>query len=115
MKFEDTVYAFLKELGHFDYDVSGVDLVWDLIFPDSKGKWKHVYVTKYRKTSYISHIDGNSCSLEVVPKKSVQAMVSFGFSSYEDGCLDRWKTSEKSERWTSMGDQTRGKYNAYRS
>ena len=88
MKFEDSVYAFLKELRHFDYDVSGVDLVWDLIFPDSKGKWNHVYVTKYRQTSYISHIDGNSCSLEVEPKKSVQAMVSFGFSSYEDGCDD---------------------------
>ncbi len=88
MKFEDTVYALLKELGHFDYDVSGVDLVWGMIFPDIKGNWNHVNVTKYKQAFYISHIDGHSCSLEVVPKKSVQAMASFSFSSFEDGSDD---------------------------
>jgi hypothetical protein len=88
MKFEDAVHAFLKELDHFDYDLSCVDLVWDLIFPDSKGKWYHVHVTKNRHTFYISHIDGNSCTLEAVPKKSVQVMGSLGFSSYEDGSDD---------------------------
>jgi hypothetical protein len=88
MKFEDALYVFLKELGHFDYSMSSVDLIWNLIFPDSEGKWNHVRVTKYRGTFYISHIDGNSCTLEVKPKKNVRAMQSFGFSSHEDGFDD---------------------------
>ncbi len=88
MKFEDEVYAFLKELDRFDYDLSCADLVWDLIFPDNKGRWYHVHVIKYRHTFYISHIDGNSCALEAVPKKSVQVMVSSGISSYEYGSDD---------------------------
>ncbi len=58
MKFENTVYTFLKELGQFDYKMSYADLIWDLIFPDSKAKWNHVRVTKYRRTFFISHIDG---------------------------------------------------------
>ncbi|MGA1842055.1 MAG: hypothetical protein ACMUIU_15660 [bacterium] len=88
MKFEDAVHTFLKELVHFDYDLSCTDLVWNLIFPDDKGKWYHMHITKYGHTFFISHIDGNSCSLEVVPKKSVQVMRSLGFSSYENGRVD---------------------------
>ena len=85
MKFEDTVYAFLKELSHFDYHLSCADFIWEPIFPDGNGRWNHVHVTKYKRIFYINHIDGNNCGLEVVPKKSVKAMDSFGFSSHEDG------------------------------
>ncbi len=88
MKFEDTVYAFLKELGHFDCHLSCADFIWEPIFPDGKDRWNHVHVTKYKQTFYISHIDGNNCGLEVVLNKSVQAMDSFGFSSYADGSDD---------------------------
>ncbi|MCP4753348.1 MAG: hypothetical protein GY866_20855 [Proteobacteria bacterium] len=88
MKFEDTLYAFLKELQRFDYGLSSIDHVWNLIFPDGQDKWHHVHVNKYRQVFYISHIDGNSCGLEATPKKSVQVMDSFGFSSYDDGRHD---------------------------
>lgn len=45
VKFEDTIYAFLKELGHFDYHVSSADSIWELIFAHSKNRWSHVHVT----------------------------------------------------------------------
>ena len=84
MKFDNTVYTFLKELCSFHYKISRVDLIWDLIFPDSKGKWNHVTITKYMQTFYINHMNGHSCSLEVVPKEKVSVMKSFSVSSYED-------------------------------
>ncbi len=88
MKFEEKIYNFLKELDRIDHEISYTDLIWKLIFPDNKGKWNRVDIVKYIETYYISHIDGNSCSLEATPKKSVKAGESFGFSSYEDGRED---------------------------
>jgi len=85
MTFEKTVYTFLKELGRFDCDVSCADLVWNVIFPDRKGQWNHLHVVKYRETFYVGHVDGDSCALEVVPNKSVQAMESSGFFGHEFG------------------------------
>lgn len=88
MKFEDTINIFLKSLRGFNYDISGLDLNWDLIFPDDKDHWNHIRIIKYEKTHYVHHIDGKTCSLEVGQGKSVQAMKSFGISSYEDGSDD---------------------------
>ena len=85
MEFEKTVYAFIKDLENFGYDLSCIDRIWNLIFPDGRGRWGHVHVTRYKETFYISHIDGNSCSLEVLPKKSVKVMDSFSLSGWEDG------------------------------
>jgi len=85
MKFDNSLGAFLKELGRFDHHLSGSDLVWNLLFPNAAGRWNHVVVTRYRQTFYISHIDGMSVGLEVVPGKYVQATASFGFSHSEEG------------------------------
>ncbi|MGA2261231.1 MAG: hypothetical protein ABSH28_07340 [Acidobacteriota bacterium] len=85
MKFDNALVAFLKELGRFEYHLSGSDFVWNLLFPDGVGRWNHVAVIKYRQTFYINHIDGKSVGLEVVPGKCVQAMASFGFSHSEEG------------------------------
>jgi hypothetical protein len=88
MKFESTVYAFLKELERFGYDLSSIDHVWNMYFLHEKKKWYHVIVTKYRETFYINHIDGDLCSLEVAPGQSVKAAESFGSSSFEQGRYD---------------------------
>ena len=85
MKFDNALDAFLKELGRFEYHLSGSDFVWNLLFPDGADRWNHVAVTRYRQTFYISHIDGRSVGLEVVPGKSVRAMASFGFLHSEEG------------------------------
>ncbi|MGA1826220.1 MAG: hypothetical protein ACMUIP_16310 [bacterium] len=88
MRFEDAVHTFLKELEDFDCDLSCLDLIWDVIFPDNKSKWYHVHVTKYRQTFYINHIDGDSCALEVGPKKNIKVMESYGSVSYKNGSDD---------------------------
>ncbi|MGD9159742.1 MAG: hypothetical protein PVG39_15110 [Desulfobacteraceae bacterium] len=85
MKFEESIYTFLKILKNYDYEISVLDQIWELIFPDNKSRWSHLRVTRYKKVYYLYHIDGKSCSLEVIPGKSVNVMNSFGFSSYEDG------------------------------
>jgi len=94
VKFEDTVYAFLRELSNFDYQLSCTDSIWELIFPHGNSKWCHMHITKYKHTFYISHTDGNNCGLEVVPKKSVQRINSFGFSSHEINRNDPFNTWE---------------------
>lgn len=80
MKFKRMVYNFLTELHKFDHEMSCLDLVWNIIFPDSKGKWLEVNVIKYKETYYISCIDGETCSLEVVLNKSVNVTDSIGRS-----------------------------------
>ena len=90
MKFENTVYALIKELEHFDYHIECVDPVWEIIFPDKKNKWHYVRVTKYRETYYVSLIDGELCGLEVIPKKSVQAASSYGTSTLDDRAIAMW-------------------------
>ena len=88
MKYEDAIYSLIKMLKDYDYDISGLDRIWEIIFPDNKSQWNHLKVIQYKKVYYIYHIDGKSCSLEVEPGKSVQVMNSFGFSSFKDGSDD---------------------------
>ena len=85
MIFVDTVYDFLRDLKQFDYDISNIDHLWDIIFPDSEGTWNHIHVTLYRKEFYFPHVDGRHCSLEVKPRRWVKVMDSFGSSAFEDG------------------------------
>ena len=77
MKFEDNVFAFLKELSDFSYDLDYLDHKWNIIFPDLNGSWNHLHITKYKETFYIIHIDGGLESLEVMPKKSVKGTRGF--------------------------------------
>lgn len=71
--------------------MSCLDLVWNIIFPDSKGKWLKISVTKYKETYYINRIDRETCGLEAVLNKGVNATDSMGQSSMERkrGDLDR--------------------------
>ena len=85
MTFEETVYAFLEELGCFDYDMSSIDRVLQLIFPDRGDKWHYVQVIRYQDTFYMRHVDGNNCSLEAVSGRGVKGMDSFGRSFFNDG------------------------------
>jgi hypothetical protein len=75
------IFAFIKELGGFGYELSVLDHVWNVLFPDQGGKWNHLHVNKYKQTFYITHVDGERGSLEVEPKKSVRTMAPMGGSS----------------------------------
>ena len=84
MELTASTIAFVKELGDFSYELSGLDRVWNILFPDKEKKWYHLHVNKYKRTFYITHVsDGGG--LEVEPKKGVRAMDFMGAPSY---CVD---------------------------
>jgi hypothetical protein len=85
MTFKKSLPAFIKQLEHFDYDLSSTDHIWRLIFPDKTGKWYQVHIVKYQKSFLFHHIDGNCRSLEVAPNGEVHEAGSFRLSSYETG------------------------------
>ena len=71
MKFADDIYTLVKELELFDYKIEYSDHIWDIIFPDKKGKWHHARVTKYHSLYYLGLIDDDICTLEIKPGKSI--------------------------------------------
>ena len=81
MLLEENTFQFLKELERFDYTLSGIDRVWNILFKNHKEKWSYIIITKYRSTFYISHIEGDYGTLEVEPEKSIKVMDSGGFSN----------------------------------
>ena len=68
MKFEDQVCQFIQEITCFDYRIESIDHLWDLIFPDQKGKWHHLKIVKYREVYFIYLLDGDLPFLEINPK-----------------------------------------------
>lgn len=88
MDFENNVYSLIKELNQFDYRIESIDHIWEVIFPDQKNNYHHIRVTKYHEVFYIIPIDGDLCTLEVTPKKSVKVASSFGRTPYDDGSND---------------------------
>ena len=82
MELTASTFALVKELGDFSYELSALDRVWNILFPDKGKKWNHLHVNKYKHTFYITHVDGGGGSLEVEPKKCVRAMDFMGASSY---------------------------------
>ena len=57
------LFAFLKDLEQFNYELSVTDKVWKVLFPGKADAWHYIHVTRYRDTFYISHIDGNNWHL----------------------------------------------------
>jgi hypothetical protein len=77
-----SIFDFVNELNEFSYELSGLDRVWNVLFPHQGKKWHHLNVTKYKHTFYITHVSGNGGSLEVEPKMGVHAMEHLRTSSY---------------------------------
>jgi len=82
MKLTASIFAFVRELGDFSYELSSLDRVWNILFPDKGEKWHHLHVNKYKHTFYITHVDGDGGSLEVERKKGVRTMNSMGAPSH---------------------------------
>jgi hypothetical protein len=82
MELTASTFVFVKELGDFSYELSALDRVWNIMFPDKGEKWYHLHVNKYKHTFYITHVNGGGGGLEVEPKKGVRAMDSMGASSF---------------------------------
>lgn len=107
MKLTASVYALVKELGDFSYELSVLDHVWNILFPNKGEKWQHLYVNKYKHTFYITHVDGGGGSLEVEQKKGVRAMDFRGapyYSVENHGKLAKvWETLiESARKWLKV-------------
>jgi len=87
--------AFVAELGDFAHELSGLDHVWRVLFPDAAGRWHHVYVSRYQDTHYITHIDGGSdaAGLAVGPDDAVRALSGLG------GVSDRLLRDDEPAAW----------------
>jgi hypothetical protein len=72
MKIDELINELIAALGSFAYELSGLDHVWNILFPDAGGNWHHLHVNKYKETYYITHIDGDCGSLEFEPGKPVR-------------------------------------------
>jgi len=64
MKIDKLINELIAALGSFAYELSGLDHVWNILFPDAGGNWHHLHVNKYKETYYITHIDGDCGSYE---------------------------------------------------
>jgi hypothetical protein len=82
MKLTTLIFDFLKELKEFSCTLSGMDRVWNILFPQQGKEWHHLNVTRYKHTFYITHISGNGGSLEVEPEKGIYAIEPLSTSSY---------------------------------
>lgn len=65
MELTPSIFALVKELSDFSYELSFLDPVWNILFPDKGEKWHHLHVNKYKHTFYVTHVDGGGGSLEV--------------------------------------------------
>ena len=97
MTVQDPIESFVKELAGFDSSLSVLDHVWAVRFPDANGKWQHVHVNRYRKTTYISHINSDLRIpvLVLEPKTTPTLEGRRGISAYrrvsDDEELERWR------------------------
>jgi hypothetical protein len=66
----EIAFTFIKKLNKFEYRISFKDRIWNVIFPDKKGKYHYLIVTKYREDFYIGDMDGNLPTIEITPKKN---------------------------------------------
>ena len=82
MELTASIFALVKELDDFYYELSVLDRVWNVLCPDKEGKWHYLHVNKYNDTFYIAHVDGDGGSIEVEQKKGVRAIDSMGAPSY---------------------------------
>ena len=68
-----SAFDFVQKLGDFSYELSSLDHVWDVLFPDQVKKWHHLHVNKYKHAFYITHV-GSGGGLEVEPQKGLRPM-----------------------------------------
>ncbi len=84
MTFQDCIDAFLQELSHFDYGLSSIDHIWNILFPYARDKWTYIHINRYRQVYFISQFtesNRDDRGLEVEPGKSVKPLDTMRTSS----------------------------------
>ena len=80
-KLTTSIFALVKKLDNFSYELSVVDRVWNILFPVKEKQWHHLHINKYKQVFYITHVNGDGGSIEVEQKKDVQILNSTGAKS----------------------------------
>ncbi len=124
MLLEENTFQFLRELGRFDYTLTGTDHVWNILFKNQEEKWNYIIISKYQNTFYISHINGDCGTLEVEPEKSIKVIDSGSFTNYrsfyaDELLMEMWAHIIVSARkwvkfvgknWIKVNKQIQGEY-----
>jgi hypothetical protein len=71
--------GFIKKLQSLEYEISGSDRFWDVLFPDNESKWNHLHINQYQATFYLYHVNGDGV-ISVGPGNKVEGTDSFGQS-----------------------------------
>jgi hypothetical protein len=77
-QFNRQIEAFIKVLGSFACELSCLDRIWNILFPDALSRWQHLRVIKYKQTFCITHIDEEYKGLEFESGKAVRVADSWG-------------------------------------
>ncbi len=85
MNFENTVYAFIKALKKFNYELDYRTYVWRFLLITKDNKCHQLCVRKDDNIFYLIDVDGPRCTLEIDLNKSVKPVKSFGFKFEDDG------------------------------
>jgi hypothetical protein len=57
--------AFVRELRGFVPELSSLDRVWPILFPDRAGKWHNLHLTQYQATFFVADMDNDDTGLEI--------------------------------------------------
>ena len=91
-KLEKIAKEFICELNLFEYQFTGFDKVWNVIFDVSTRKWLHINVVKYQDKYYLNELLHNYPTLEIDSKKDfeIENSKSNNFNSFHNLPIDSW-------------------------
>ncbi|MFZ4398156.1 MAG: hypothetical protein ACOYOU_21285 [Kiritimatiellia bacterium] len=98
MDFTISAIALVKHLDGFVCEVSSLDRIWNVLFPDRAGKWRHLHVLQYKDSHYLTRVGDEAKSLEVVRGRRVRVAEDMG------GAARSWNgnANEVDAEWTPI-------------
>jgi hypothetical protein len=98
MRNEEFACVLVKELDRFVCEVASLDRIWNVLFPDRPGTWRHLHVQRYKDSHYLTRVGDEARSLEVVRRKRVRVAEDMGGASRSrDG-----NAAEVDAEWTPI-------------
>jgi hypothetical protein len=61
---EQRLFSFVQEIQAFQYTISSLDHIWEVLFPLQDTKWHHLRVVRYLESYLFIDISGNAGALE---------------------------------------------------
>ena len=74
---EQRLYSFVQEIQAFQYTISSLDHIWEVLFPLQDTKWHHLRVVRYLESYLFIDISGNAGALEFLPPDEVKPVSGF--------------------------------------